>query len=365
MVMTKQRKKEIKKNLTERKTREEPITLKGALSWGSTLLNLASTGCPRLGIPRGKVAVVPGGSTSGKTFLAYTVLAEAVRNKRFRKYRLIYDNAEDGALMDKEEFFGEKAAARIEPPSMLEGIPVYSETVEDFYFGLDDAVKSGIPFIWVLDSMDALGSDQEDESFEKQKKAKRKGIKGPGSYDMRKQKLNSQGLRRLQRKLTKTKSIVIIVAQTRDNIDPFSFQTETYGGGRSLKFYAVYEIWSKVIKPIKKDVKGIKEHIGTSVQFEFKKNRVTGRLTKVKFPIYFDYGIDDITGCIEYLIEYKHWKKAGGSINAKELNFKGKMAALIKHIEANGLEKALQKVVGKVWKEREDALRTSRKKRYG
>lgn len=364
MPMTEKRKKEIKKNLTKRETREEPIVLKGALSWGSTLLNLACTGHPRRGIPRGKVAVVPGQSTSGKTFIAYTLLAEAARNKRFRKYRLIYDNAEDGALMDKEAFFGTKAAERIEAPFKRDGMPAYSENVEDFYYGLDDAIKSGIPFIWVLDSMDAVGSKQEDEVFEKQKKADRANKKAPGSFDMRKQKLNSQGLRRLQRGLTKTNSIVVIVAQTRDNVDPFSFTAETYGGGRSLKYYAVYEVWAKVIKPIKKDVKGIKEHIGTVVQFGLGKNRVTGRLNKVKFPIYFDYGIDDITGCIEYLVEYKHWKKAGGKVNAVELGVKLGMSQLIKHIENNNLERKLQKVVAKVWNEREQALKTDRKKRY-
>ena len=67
---------------------------------------------------------------------------------------------------------GAGAADLIESPAVDdEGLPVNSKTVQEFYYHLDDAAKEGRPFIYVLDSMDSLEAKEDQEKFEKQKKA--------------------------------------------------------------------------------------------------------------------------------------------------------------------------------------------------
>jgi len=70
------------------------------------LLNLACTGNPNGGFFKGHYFQIVGDSTSGKTFLSLTCLAEANINKHFEDYRFIFDDGEGGALMDLTKFFG-------------------------------------------------------------------------------------------------------------------------------------------------------------------------------------------------------------------------------------------------------------------
>lgn len=353
----------IKKEM-RKKRKPEVVSIKKMVSTGSTLLNKACTGRTHGGFVKGKIYLLVGDSTSGKTWLAMTCLAEAMQNKRFKKYRIIYDNIEDGMLMDVEYYFGKEVAKRLEPPKTDDdGNAVFSETADDFYFNVDDAVDEGIPFFYILDSENALSSEEEEEKFNERKDAKRKGKKAAGSYGDGKAKKHSSGLRRLMSKLRKTGSILIIISQTRDNLG-FGFEKKTRSGGRALKFYATLELWSSVAEKIKKTVNGKPRKIGVRVQIDVKKNRVTGKDRTVTIPIYTSLGIDDIGSCVEYLVEEGRWKKTKGGVNAKDFDFKGSVEQLVKHIEEEGLERELRAIVGEVWDEIEDKCSVDRKARY-
>lgn len=158
-----------------RKKRSKPvIAASDFLSTGSTVLNLACSGRPDGGFVKGYYILLVGDSRSGKTFLSLTCLAEANLNKNFKDYRFIYDNAESGALMDIKRFFGSGVAQRMEPPARdKEGNPVFSSTIQDFYFHVDDANKDPLqkPYIYILDSMDALDSDEDAKKFDQRKRA--------------------------------------------------------------------------------------------------------------------------------------------------------------------------------------------------
>jgi len=97
--MKKMKTDDVKKMLMQRH-KKEVLTAKDYLSTGSTLLNLACTGFPERGFIKGHYYFIVGDSTSGKTWLSLTCLAEASINPNFKNYRFIYDNAEDGALMN-------------------------------------------------------------------------------------------------------------------------------------------------------------------------------------------------------------------------------------------------------------------------
>ena len=353
--------KDIKKKLKKKKTKK--LTSADFLSTGSTLLNLACTGKPYRGFTKGKYYFIVGDSSSGKTFLTLTCLAEAGINKNFEDYRFIYDNSEDGALMDIKKFFGNAVHKRMEAPSYEKRTEVYSSTIEDFYYNVDDAIKKEKPFIYILDSMDSLSSKAEQEKFEKTKKADRKGNKTAGSFGDGKARKNSMNLRRLLTSLKKSGSILIIISQTRDNLG-FGFEKKARSGGHALRFYATLEIWSSISKRITKDVKGKKRQIGIKCQCRIKKNRITGKDKTIEIPIYPSFGFDDVGSCVDYLVDEEHWKQRGKSIIADEFNFKGSNKKLIKYIEDEGMEKDLISIVADVWDEIEEACSVKRKKRY-
>ncbi len=247
-----------------------PSKRKRGLSTGSTLVNLAFTGHAEYGLTKGSYYLLVGDSQSGKTFLALTSLAEATIHPNFANYRLIYDAPERGARMDMKKFFGTKMPARLENR--------YSETVEDFYYGLDDLFDEEKPFIYVLDSESSLSSKDEDDKRKEQKVAYHRGREAPGSYGDGKAKKHSSNIRQVIPKLEKSGSILILISQTRDNIGfGAQFNPKVRSGGKALKFYATDEAWFSIKGSIKKTVMGKPRTIGKVLQVQVKKNRDTGR----------------------------------------------------------------------------------------
>lgn len=357
------KKDDIKKMMKSTK-KEEPIISENLLSTGSTLLNLACSGNANGGFLKGGYFFIVGDSSSGKTFLSLTCLAEASINKNFKDYRFIYDNSEGGALMNMEVFFGKAMADRLEPPNTNDdGSPLYSSSIEEFYYHIDDAFKEEKPFIYILDSMDSLTSKQESDKFDEDKKAYRKGKVTAGSYGDGKAKKNSANLRKLLTPLRKTKSILIIINQTRDNIG-YGFEKKTRSGGNALTFYACLELWSSIKEKIKKEILGKPRQLGVNVKIRIKKNRMTGKDRVILLPIYYSTGFDEIGSCVDYLLQENHWSKKKGSIEAKEFDFVGTKDKLIAHIEEKNLEKDLQSIVEDTWNEIEAACKVNRKSRY-
>lgn len=340
------------------------VSRRDLLSTGSTLLNLACCDNPFGGFLKGKYYFLVGDSASGKTFLSMTCFAEAARSKQFKDYRLVYDNVEDGCLMDVEHLFGKAVADRLEYPAKdADGDPVFSSTIEELYYHLDDLIQEGLPFIYVLDSMDGLSSEDEKKKFKEHKEAHIKQVKTPGSYGDGKAKKNSEGLRRVLNGLRDTGSILIIISQTRDNLD-FGFETKTRSGGRALRFYATVEIWSSIAGQIKKTVKGKERSIGVSINLKVKKNRITGKCREVDVDIYPTYGMDDVGTCVDYLVSEGWWVKGKQTIKAPEFKMEATRDKIIAKIEKENLEPELRSIVGKCWKEIEEASAPERKARY-
>lgn len=347
---------------------EQGLSKESAVSSGSTLLNLACTERPDVAFSKGGYYYLVGDSMSGKTWLSMSCFAEASRNPAFKDYDLIFDDAEGGAKMDIAHYFGKEVARRLRPPRVKNGLPVMSDTVESFYYHIFDLLESGRPFIYVLDSQDALTSTAAEQKLKKQRKASEEGQKSTGSYGDGKAKYHSENIRIVVSKLRKTGSILIIIGQTRDNIGfGAMFEPKTRSGGKALRFYADLEMWSSVGKKIKRVVRGNKRTIGGRCIVEVRKNRFTGKVGKdrsITLPIYYSLGIDDVGACVDYLLEQKHWKAANGVINAVELKKQMSRYDLIRYIEERNFEVPLSKLVAKVWRQVESECIVHRKRRY-
>lgn len=344
------------------------------LHTGSVLLNIkCSGGNPNGGYREGRIESVIGDSNAGKTILVLTGLAHAANDPKFDNYRLIMDDAEEADSFDHSELFGSKFAKRIEPPSYdKNGEPQNSETVEMFsdhvHKACDAAEKDGgKPFIYILDSLDSIDSDKEIQLELSNRKARESEnlSKIKDGYQASKQRFLSKFFRQTKARLRKTRSFLIIICQTRDNLNALSFQKQTVSGGRARKFYSSIETWIAHKKELPKTLNGIKYGIGVESLVKISKNKFTGKKGSVPLIIYPSYGVDDTTTCIEYLIEIGHWSKPKTKIKAPEFDQDTVLPKLIEHIEAKSTrKKKLFNLVAKMYNEIEDQLKLPRRKKF-
>ena len=343
------------------KNKNEPEVLSPRLliPTGSTLLNLGLSDTTWGGYIAGTMVNDIGDSSSGKTIKALTMCAEINELPQLDEYRLIYDDAEHALAFDMERMFGQATAERIEPPAIdEEGEDQFSNTIQDFHENALNALDADRPCIYILDSFDSLTSDEELDKVEEEMEARRKGKEVKGSYGMAKAKRASALLRQICSRLKDTKSLLLIISQTRDSIDPMSFQKKTRSGGRALDFYASHITWLAVGRKHKS-----KERvIGVDCRMKVTKNKLTGKVREVEAPIFYDYGVDDIGSCVDWLLREKVWPGTKQKMKTKW----GDMSQekLIRHIENNGLEDDLRELVGNEWGKIEKSLRLNRKRRF-
>jgi len=343
-----------------RRRRTGPV---GFFSTGSTLLNLVCSDKAEGGFLPGTIVNIVGDSAAGKSLLGLTILAEAANNSAYNDYGLIYDDIEAAMFFDVKKLFGAKLYSRIAGPAGVVG-ESRSDEIEEWYYHMDDLLDKGKPFVYVLDSMDALTSESERDKFQERKRAHRKGRRAAGSFGDGKSKVNSSHLRQIARRLRQTKSLVVIISQTRENIG-ISFAPKTHSGGKALSFYASHKIWLAVKQTLKKSVRGKGRTIGTRTKAKVSKNKATGRLGEIDFPIFYSYGLDDITSCIDYLISEGYWKKSkSGSRIQTDIGFQGRHKELVAFIEENGLYGTLVGKCETVWTEVVQACTIGRPGRY-
>ena len=113
-----------------------------------------------------------------------------------------------------------------------------------------------------------------------------------------------------------------------------------------------------------KEAGSIKLSTGVNVIARISKNKLTGKERYAYFPIYYDYGIDDIGSSVDFLVDSKHWTKVKGTIDASEFGYTGNRAGLIEHIERNNLEVSMKNLMGQRWNNIEEMFRIDRKSKY-
>jgi len=341
------------------KKEETAPSRKPLFSTGSTEFNLACSDRVDGAFAPGTMVNIIGDSFAGKTVIAHSIMAEAKVNPAFAKYRFIYDNKEAADNTGIRKLFGSVLDDCIEPAPCERG---YSVTIEDFQSNIIRALRKMSPCIYVEDSLDAITSEAELDRLDK--RADGKEIKG--SYGMERAKGLKQLLRVINDELERTDSLLIIISQTIQNIDPMAFAEKKRAGGEALKFFAAHEIWLGLREKINRNVNGKDRMIGAHTRVRVTKNRETGKMREADFRIYNSYGIDDLGDCVDFMVREKFWTKSStGVIDAMDdLKMKGTRENLIRQIEEKGKEDRLRRLVGRGWREIEDKLKLTRKPRY-
>lgn len=335
---------------------------------GVTLLNLACSGGSYGGLGMGKINTIPGGSSSGKTFLGFNIMAAVANDPKFDDYKIVYDDAEHSLEFKVESLFGKKLANRIVAPKTSKtGEGINSKTIQEFKNNILSALDKGTPFFWLLDSLDSLSSDEEIEKEYKEaiRAAKSeehvKALKD--GYHTEKAKIIGAVLRMIAGSIEHTGSSINIIQQTRANIGggPFSAREITSGGNAPF-FYSTHCLWVSRTAT-HKDPK-FKWEIGQKTQVKVKKNKLTGNKRSIEFDLFNDFGIDNTGSMIDFLLQYDFWKKVGQTIKAEELQIEGTRNKIIEFIETNNLESELITVTESAWNQIEESLKSGRKCRF-
>jgi recombination protein RecA len=260
-------------------------------------VDAVSTGSPSLdlalgvgGVPRGRIIEIFGPESSGKTTLALHILAEAQKKGGV------------GAFVDAEHAM-DPDYARIIGVNVDDLLISQPDSGEQALQIVETLVRSGEVDVIVVDSVAALVPQAE--------------INGEmGEYQIGLQaRLMSQALRKLSGIISKTKTVVVFLNQTRMKIGVMFGNPETTPGGMALKFYASVRIDLRRIAQIKKG----DEVTGSRVRAKIVKNKVAPPFKVTEFDIFYNEGISYFADILGLGIKSEVIKKAGSWLQFEDV----------------------------------------------
>lgn len=254
------------------------------------------TGCLSLdvalgvgGVPRGRVIEIYGPEASGKTTLAQHIVSEVQKLGGLAAYV----DAEHALDPD----YAKKIGVKID--ELLISQP---DTGEQALEIVETLVRSNAVDVVVIDSVAALVP-----------KAEIEGEMGDQHMGLQ-ARLMSQALRKLTGIVSKSKTIVIFINQTRLKIGIVFGNPETTTGGVALKFYSSVRIEVRRAAQIKQGDK----IIGNRVKAKVVKNKVAAPFRTCEFDIMYNEGISLSGDVLDTATTYKVIDKKGNSYTYKE-----------------------------------------------
>lgn len=254
------------------------------------------TGCLSLdialgvgGVPRGRVIEIFGPEASGKTTLTLHIIASLQKMGGV------------AAFVDAEHaldpVYAKKIGVNID--DLLISQPDTGEQALDI---VDTLVRSNGVDVIVIDSVAALTP-----------KAEIEGDMGDAHVGLQ-ARLMSQALRKLTAIVSKSKTVVIFLNQTRMKIGVFFGNPETTPGGMALKFYSSVRIDIRRIGQIKQG----EQVVGNRVKVKIVKNKVAPPFQGAEFDIMYNEGISLVGDAIDTGIQYGVITKTGNTISFGE-----------------------------------------------
>src|SRR6202453_5049764 len=241
------------------------------------------------GYPRGRIMVVYGPESSGKTTLTLHAIASVQKAGGV------------AAFIDAEHALDPTYARKlgVKTDELLISQPDYGEQALEI---ADMLVRSGAVDIVVIDSVAALVP-----------KAEIEGDMGDSRHGTQ-ARLMSQALRKLTSTVAKSNCLLVFINQIRMKIGVMFGSPETTTGGNALKFYASVRLDIRRIGAIKETaVAGGKDPavVGNRTRVKVVKNKMAPPFREVEFDILYGQGISRSGDLIDLAADLNLVEKSG------------------------------------------------------
>lgn len=250
-----------------------------AISTGSLGLDLAlGVG----GVPRGRVIEIFGPESSGKTTLAFHIIAQAQKA------------GGKAAFIDAEHAMDPMYARKIgvKVDDLLLAQPDHGEQALEI---AELLIRSGALDVLVIDSVAALTPRAEIE-----------GEMGDSHVGLQ-ARLMSQALRKLAGTINKTQTSAIFINQLREKIGVMFGNPEVTPGGRALKFYSSVRLDIRRIETLKDG----DQAVGNRVRVRVVKNKVAPPFRQAEFDVMYGTGVSIEGEILDLAAEHKVVQKSG------------------------------------------------------
>ncbi len=270
------------------------------------------------GVPRGRVIEIYGPESSGKTTLAQHVVAEVQKLGGI------------AAFVDAEHALDPDYAQKI-GININDLLISQPDTGEQALEIVETLVRSNAVDVIVVDSVAALVP-----------KAEIDGDMGDSHMGLQ-ARLMSQALRKLTGVISKSKTCLIFINQTRMKIGVYFGNPETTSGGMALKFYSSVRIEVRRSAQIKQ----ADRVIGNRVKAKVVKNKVAPPFRTCEFDIMYNEGISVAGDVLDNGVLYKVINKSGNSYSYKEEKFGVGRETAKRYLREN--QKLTDKIKKEIW----------------
>ena len=246
---------------------------------GCTLLDCVLGG----GYPIGRISNIIGDASTNKTGLSIEAIANF--RKKYPDGLIWYQDAE--AAFDVEYAFV-IGLPNDEKTFIIDDVRDINKTYSLMCEAVEMAKEQGVQGLYVIDTLDALVPEEE------------AGELSAGYDAAQRAKLINSMITNITPKIEESSIHLMVVSQIRDNVGGYG-PKHLVSGGKALGFYTSQRLWLKQVKKIDKTIKGVKKVYGILVSAECKKNKIGIPFRECEFPVIFNYGIDDMVACLEWL----------------------------------------------------------------
>lgn len=289
-------------------------TVKSFIDTGNLAINYSCSGkFINGGIPEGKITEAFGPEASGKSLIGSNVLF-GCQKKDGWAVLLDCENASNGEFMAKVSHLNLKRVIRHTPPTLeraFRTIHVVTKKIREREVALGIPRR---PILFVFDSLTVPPCERElrennlpmDYNVTEWKK-----IVGRQEQPGERARIISAEMRKLQSMVVDQDVTVYLINQTRDKIGVMYGNPETTPGGNAVKFYASLRMRTAAKKKIEHKTLGT--FAGINMQVKNIKNRLRSPFAIADdIKLFFDNGVDPLSGLLECLKQSERIKMKGG-----------------------------------------------------